>query len=76
MLAREGATVTEIYRGQQGHPTPPDREAGPVEATDGQDPAETAPTWRQPEAAEEILKEVRQSLQQADPSAEPANAAE
>jgi hypothetical protein len=61
--------VTEIYRGQQGHPTPDERAAGPVEAID----AETASApldvdWRQPEDAEATLEETRASLQQSDPS--------
>jgi hypothetical protein len=54
--------VTEIYRGQQGYPTPPDREAGPVEETEQTEALVTGLDWREPEAAEEALEQVRAAL--------------
>jgi len=54
--------VTEIYRGQQGYPTPPDREAGPVEENDRTEPLVAGTDWRKPEAAEEALKQAREAL--------------
>jgi len=65
----EGPQVTEIYRGQQGHPNPDEREAGPVQATDDQTASSPLDVdWREPEDAEAALEETRAALQQADPA--------
>jgi hypothetical protein len=54
--------VTEILRGQQGHPTPDGREAGPMGEIDPEAKLPDAADWQQPERAEEDVDEAREEL--------------
>jgi hypothetical protein len=67
-VGEEGPAVTEIYRGQQGHPTPSDREAGPVDETDATSALPVPTDWQDPENAEAVLEDTRAALQQAEPA--------
>ena len=65
----EGAVfVTEILRGQQGHPTPDDREAGPLAEVDPEVELPDRRDWERPETAEAAVDAARAELQQANPS--------
>jgi hypothetical protein len=57
--------VTEILRGQQGHPTSDAHEAGPVAETDPGVKLPDAAEWEQAEDAEKTAGEARDRLGQA-----------
>jgi hypothetical protein len=63
--------VTEILRGQQGHPTPDAREAGPMAEVDPSVHLPDAEDWIDPEAAEATVEAARGDLQQAEQTSGP-----
>jgi hypothetical protein len=64
----EEDVVTEILRGQQGHPTPEGREAGPLAEVDPSVSLPRRDDWERPEEAEEVANEARSSLGQVNDS--------
>ena len=54
--------MTEIVRGQQGHPTPAGREAGPLADLDPGVALPGSDDWEQPQRAELAIDEARRAL--------------